>query len=158
MTDMEQLHHSAYRGRDSEEMRAFYEDSLGLKLVNALTIATQPSKTHLLHTFYAMNDGSCLSFFEEPNTPFDFKAQRDFNLHIALQVNKEALLTMMDKGRAESIETRGIADHGFIKSIYFRDPNDYVLELSAPKSYKPLRNIDAANAILKSWQATKPAP
>ena len=149
MTDIERLHHSAYRCRDSEEMRSFYEHFLVLKLVNALTIATQPSKPRLLQTFYAMNDGSCLHFFEEPNTPFDFKAQRNFNLHIALQVNKKALLTMMEKGCSESIETRGIADHGFIQSIYFRDPNGYVLELSAPKSDKPLRNIDAAKLLIR---------
>ena len=86
------------------------------------------------------------------------KAQRDFDLHIALQVNKEKLLAMMKKGHAEKIETRGVADHGFIESIYFRDPNGYVVELSAPKGDKPLRDIDAANAILRSWQETKLAP
>ena len=158
MTDIERPHHAAYRCRDSEETRTFYEDFLGLKLVNALTIATQSSEPDVLHTFYAMKDGSCLAFFEEPNTLFDFKAQRDFDLHIALQVNKETLLAMMKKGHAERIETRGVADHGFIESIYFRDPNGYVVELSAPKGDKPLRDIDAANAILKSWQETKPAP
>ncbi|MBC80311.1 MAG: lactoylglutathione lyase [Gammaproteobacteria bacterium] len=158
MTDIERLHHAAYRCRDSEETRIFYEDFLGLKLVNALTIATRSSEPDVLHTFYAMKDGSCLAFFEEPNTPFDFKAKRDFDLHIALQVNKETLLAMMKKGHAEKIETRGVADHGFIESIYFRDPNGYVVELSAPKGDKALRDIDAANAILKSWQETKLAP
>jgi catechol 2,3-dioxygenase-like lactoylglutathione lyase family enzyme len=158
MTDIERLHHAAYRCRDSEETRTFYEDFLGLKLVNALTIATQSSEPDLLHTFYAMKDGSYLAFFEEPNTLFDFKAQRDFDLHIALQVNKETLLAMMKKGHAERIETRGVADHGFIESIYFRDPNGYVVELSEPKGDKALRDIDAANAILKSWQETKLAP
>jgi len=29
------LHHAAYRCRDSEETRRFYEDFLGLPLVNA---------------------------------------------------------------------------------------------------------------------------
>ncbi|HAK52364.1 MAG TPA: VOC family protein [Gammaproteobacteria bacterium] len=158
MTDIERLHHAAYRCRDSEETRAFYEDFLGLKLVNALTIATQGSEADVLHTFYAMNDDSCLAFFEEPKADFDFKAQRDFDLHIALQVNKETLLSMMDKGRAEGIETRGIADHGFIESIYFRDPNGYVVELSAPKEDKPLRDIEAANKILNDWQETKQVP
>ena len=68
MTDIERLHHAAYRCRDSEETRTFYEDFLGLKLVNALTIATRSSEPDVLHTFYAMKDGSCLAFFEEPNT------------------------------------------------------------------------------------------
>ena len=34
----------------------------------------------------------------------------------------EDLQTMFAKGKAAGIETRGIADHGFIDSIYFRDP------------------------------------
>ena len=34
------LHHNAYRCRDSEETRKFYEDFLGLPLVNAFKIDT----------------------------------------------------------------------------------------------------------------------
>jgi catechol-2,3-dioxygenase len=30
---------------------------------------------------------------------------------------------MMARGGARGIETRGISDHGFIRSIYFSDPN-----------------------------------
>ena len=69
------LHHNAYRCRDSEETRRFYEDFLGLKLVNAFEItATKTGRaTHVLHSFYAMDDGSCLAFFEAPESPFDFK-------------------------------------------------------------------------------------
>ncbi len=33
------LHHNAYRCRDSEETRQFYEEFLGLPLVNAFEIA-----------------------------------------------------------------------------------------------------------------------
>ena len=32
------LHHNAYRCRDSEETRTFYEDFLGLRLVSAFEI------------------------------------------------------------------------------------------------------------------------
>jgi catechol 2,3-dioxygenase-like lactoylglutathione lyase family enzyme len=32
------LHHNAYRCRDSEETRAFYEDFLGLRMVSAFEI------------------------------------------------------------------------------------------------------------------------
>ena len=34
------LHHNAYRCRDSEETRKFYEDFLGLPLANAFEIKT----------------------------------------------------------------------------------------------------------------------
>jgi catechol 2,3-dioxygenase-like lactoylglutathione lyase family enzyme len=33
------LHHNAYRCRDSEETRGFYEDFLGLRFVSAFAIA-----------------------------------------------------------------------------------------------------------------------
>ena len=102
-----------------------------------------------------MADGSCLAFFEAPDEPFDFKQQHDFDLHIALQVDRETLLAMFEKGREAGIETRGIADHEFIDSIYFRDPNGYVLELSTPKEGEAMRDMAAANGILQSWQHSK---
>lgn len=55
---------------------------------------------------------------------FNFKEQRDFDLHLALEVETTAELEeWYAKGKAAGIPTRGISDHGFIKSIYFRDPN-----------------------------------
>jgi catechol 2,3-dioxygenase-like lactoylglutathione lyase family enzyme len=156
------LHHSAYRCRDSEETRRFYEDFLGLRLAGSLQISETKTgrNTSVLHTFYELDDGSYIAFFEDPETPFDFKPQRDYDLHIALEVDPAVLQPMLDKGRAAGIETRGISDHGFIHSIYFRDPNGYVLELAAKmpnhaQSMDPARN--EARAILDRWQAGKGA-
>jgi catechol 2,3-dioxygenase-like lactoylglutathione lyase family enzyme len=150
------LHHSAYRCRDSEETRRFYEDFLGLPLVEALPIGTTKTgrDASVLHTFFAMADGSCLAFFEAPDEPFEFKAQRDFDLHIALAVDDEQLHRMFDRGRAEGIETRGISDHGFCRSIYFRDPNGYVVELAAPVGDAPADRA-AARRTLDAWQSEK---
>ncbi|MEE8144248.1 MAG: VOC family protein, partial [Kiloniellales bacterium] len=128
------LHHNAYRCRDSEETRRFYEDFLGLPLADAFEITETMTdrRTSVLHSFYRLGDGSFLAFFEVPDSPFDFKAQHDFDLHIALEVDPETLDNMFEKGKAAGIETRGISDHGFAHSIYFRDPNGYVIELAAP--------------------------
>ena len=127
------LHHAAYRCRDSEATRRFYEDFLGLPLAEVLEIKQTKSgrSTNTLHTFYRLDDGSFIAFFEAPDMPFDFKNQHDFDLHIALEVEHPVLEAMFKKGRAQGIETRGVSDHGFIDSIYFRDPNGYVLELCA---------------------------
>ena len=78
-----------------------------------------------------MEDGSFLAFFEEPEAPFDFKAQRDFDLHIALDVIADYLQDMKAEGEKAGFETRGVSDYGFIDSIYFRDPNGYVIGLAA---------------------------
>ncbi|MGC6484402.1 MAG: VOC family protein [Candidatus Puniceispirillales bacterium] len=150
------LHHKAYRCRNSHETRAFYEDFLGLKLAGALEITETKTgrQTKVLHSFYQMEDGSFIAFFEAPAKDFDFKSQHDYDLHLALEVSMEDLHAMFEKGKAAGIETRGISDHGFIDSIYFRDPNGYVVELTAKKE-----NHDAmlfpdnpeARSILDNW-------
>ncbi|MBT3361777.1 MAG: VOC family protein [Rhodospirillales bacterium] len=154
------LHHNAYRCRDSEETRKFYEEFLGLPLVGSLEIKETKTgrKTDVLHTFYQMDDGSCLAFFEAPDRPFEFKDQHDYDLHIALEVTPEDLQAMFEKGKAEGMEPRGIADHHFVHSIYFRDPNGYVIELTAKtddhdSDLDP--TINNARGILDDWQASK---
>ena len=154
------LHHNAYRCRDSEETRKFYEDFLGLPLVNSLKIGETKTgrKAHVLHTFFQMDDGSCLAFFEAPDEPFEFKKQADFDLHIALEVSQADLKRMFEKGKAAGIETRGISDHHFIDSIYFRDPNGYVIELTAkrPNHDEVMKAAKGeAHSALAEWQREK---
>jgi catechol 2,3-dioxygenase-like lactoylglutathione lyase family enzyme len=154
------LHHNAYRCRDSEETRAFYEDFLGLPLAHALEInETQTGrKTRVLHTFFRMGDGSFLAFFDAPDMPFEFKAQHDFDLHIALEVTREEQEALLATGRAEGRELRGPVDHGFIRSIYFRDPNGYVIELTTPTATSAA-TFDAARMaahdIVGRWQQSR---
>ncbi len=154
------LHHNAYRCRDSEETRRFYEDFLGLPLAHTLEIKETKSgrQTKLLHTFYELDDGSYLAFFEAPDRPFEFKEQHDFDLHIALEVEPDDLHEMFAKGNKEGIETRGISDHHIMDSIYFRDPNGYVIELTAKRdnheqAMDPKTN--GARDKMDAWQAAK---
>jgi catechol 2,3-dioxygenase-like lactoylglutathione lyase family enzyme len=154
------LHHNAYRCRDSEETRRFYEDFLGLPLSGTLEINETKSgrKTETLHTFYRLGDGSYLAFFEAPDMPFEFKPQHDYDLHIALEVDPQTLEDMLAKGKAAGIETRGVSDHGFIHSIYFRDPSGYVIELTAKmpdhdRAMDPAGN--GAREKLKRWTAAR---
>ena len=136
------LHHNAYRCRDSEETM------------------TGRKTAGVLHSFFRLDDGSCLAFFEAPDMPFEFKRQHDYDLHIALEVEPPVIQQMLAKGKAQGIETRGVSDHGFIHSIYFRDPNGYVIELTAKtpghdKAMDPQSN--GARAKLERWQAAKVA-
>ena len=154
------LHHNAYRCRDSEETRRFYEDFLGLPLAHTLEIRETMSgrKTETLHTFYRLGDGSCLAFFEAPDMAFEFKRQHDYDLHIALEVERPVLEKKFAEGKSRGIESRGVSDHGFIHSIYFRDPNGYVIELTAKmpghdQAMDPARN--SARAKLERWQSAK---
>jgi len=156
------LHHNAYRCRDSEQTRQFYEGFLGLPLAGTLEIGETKSgrATQTLHTFYRLDDGSYLAFFEAPDMPFEFKDQHDFDLHIALEVARPALEEMFAKGKAQGIETRGVSNHGFIDSIYFRDPNGYVIELCTKREGHDGAMDPASNGArekLRRWTQAKAA-
>jgi catechol 2,3-dioxygenase-like lactoylglutathione lyase family enzyme len=154
------LHHNAYRCRDSEQTRRFYEEFLGLPLVGTLEInETKTGRaTQTLHTFYRLDDGSHLAFFEAPDMPFEFKPQHDYDLHIALEVDAPVLAQMLAKGRSQGVESRGISDHGFIDSIYFRDPNGYVIELCAKRAEHDTLMDPATNGArerLRRWNQSR---
>ena len=153
---IKKIHHAAYRCKNSEKTRQFYEDFLGLPLVGAFEIKeTQTGrKTSVLHSFYRIQDGSHIAFFEAPNQPFDFIKQHDFDLHIALEVSEGTLSKMLEKGKGCNVESRGISNHGFILSAYFRDPNGYVVELAALNSSNQAcenSNNKGAHKVLKEW-------
>jgi len=154
------LHHNAYRCRDSEETRRFYEGFLGLPLAATLELGETKTgrQTETLHTFYRLDNGSFLAFFEAPDMPFEFKTQHDYDLHIAIEVEVADLAPMLAKGKAAGIPSRGISDHGFIHSVYFEDPNGYIIELTAKmpnhaETVDPTRN--RAREKLDRWQQQK---
>jgi catechol 2,3-dioxygenase-like lactoylglutathione lyase family enzyme len=132
------LHHFAWRCRDCEETRHFYEDLLGLPLVHVIKADHVPSTGEYcpyVHIFFRMNDGSYIAFFDlgdgqksepSPNTP-------DWVNHLALRVDSVADLRAA-KARLEAagVDVLGVTDHHIIESIYFFDPNGIRLELTTP--------------------------
>ena len=54
--------------------------------------------------------------------------------NMALEVAPEVLQPMLAKGREHGVETRGPSNHGTVDSIYFRNPNGYVIELCAKRA------------------------
>ena len=130
------LHHYAYRCRDAEETRAFYEDLLGLPLACVVKEDHVPSTgeySPYLHLFFEMGDGSYVAFFDlgdgEATTP-DPGTPRWVN-HLALEVdNEEKLLEAKKRLEDAGVDVLGATDHGFVKSIYFFDPNEIRLELT----------------------------
>ena len=84
------LHHAAYRCRNTEETRKFYEDFIGLKMTEALHLKLDDG-SHVLHSLFQLDDGSAIAFFDAPSRPFDFKEQSDFDVHIAFEVDVDTL-------------------------------------------------------------------
>ncbi len=131
------LHHFAWRCRDAEETRHFYEDLLGLPLFHYIRADIVPSTGEYcpyVHLFFRMTDGSCLAFFDlgdnqlaspSPNTPAWVN-------HIALKVDSVAdLISMKARLEAQGVAVLGVTDHRIFNSIYFFDPNGIRLELCA---------------------------
>ena len=154
------LHHSANRCRDAEETRAFYEDFLGLPLACSLRRdrTEAGTETPLIHIFFQMRDGSYLAFFELPEVEFDFKEQDPSDLHIALEVDQPTMIAMYNKAEAAGTPPHGPAELEALTSIYFRDPNGYIVELTVRRPdhdevMDPEQND--ARGILDRWQAEK---
>jgi catechol 2,3-dioxygenase-like lactoylglutathione lyase family enzyme len=159
------LHHFAWRCRDAEETRRFYEDLLGLPLAHVLYNPRVPSTgevTPHLHIFFRMGDGSYVAFFDlgdgeaaapSPNTP-------DWVNHLALEVPDEAALAAA-KGRLEAAGYKvvGVTDHHFIKSIYVFDPNGLRVELTTRTMEEKELAAGAPDphARLAAWTAEKAA-
>ena len=156
------LHHMAFRCRDSEETRAFYEEIVGMPLASSLEITTTKTgrAANVLHTFYGLADGGYVAFFEEPGAPFEFKTQRDFDLHIALEADQAGVERAVAAAKAKGLEVRGPSDHTFIDSIYLRDPNGYVVELTVKRPDHDAfmgREKEKARDILGAWTKAKAA-
>ena len=162
---VQQLHHYAYRARDAEETRQFYEDVLGLPLYHIIQSDIVPSTGEYCpytHFFFRLQDGSFIAFFDlgddiaaepSPNTP-------KWVNHISFRVNTvQELKDMKARLQAAGVEVLGVTDHHIFKSIYFFDPNGIRLELTAQLAdeFQMLQESKTAHARLKEWTARKNA-
>jgi len=160
---IQQLHHYAYRARDAEETRHFYEDILGLPLYHIIQSDHVPSTGEYCpytHFFFRLQDGSFIAFFDlgddeaalpSPNTP-------KWVNHIAFRVDTvQQLLDMKARLQASGVEVLGVTDHHIFHSIYFFDPNGIRLELSAQiaDEFQMLQESRTAHARLNEWTARK---
>ncbi len=160
---IQQLHHYAYKARDAEETRQFYEDILGLPLYHIIQSDYVPSTGEYCpytHFFFRLQDGSFIAFFDlgddvkaepSPNTPLWVN-------HIAFRVNTvQELENTKRRLEAHGVEVLGVTDHHIFKSIYFFDPNGIRLELSAQLANDEQMEKDStvAHARLQEWTARK---
>lgn len=155
------LHHAAWRCRDAEETRHFYEDILGLNLVHIITADNVPSTGEYApycHLFFRFTDGSCIAFFDlldGGGAESAADAPRWVN-HIAFSVSTvDELETAKARLQAHGVEVLGITDHGFIKSIYFFDPNGLRLEFTChmDSAKQTAGHASTAHEDLKNWIA-----
>src|SRR5262247_645412 len=117
---------------DLDKTRAFYEDVLGFKPVVADTLNIREGG-RLRHIFFDVGRDQLLAFMEARDVPgvpegYDAGINRGPGVpaafyHFAFEAGSEAVLAgKLVQLRAKGVEASDIVDHGWAKSIYFRDP------------------------------------
>jgi catechol 2,3-dioxygenase-like lactoylglutathione lyase family enzyme len=127
------VNHLALVTSDMDETVRFYTGVLGARLVG--TVGTPGFR----HYFFEFGTSSTIAFFEyrdvAPDSfakpagiPVPEAAQFD---HLSLDLaDEEALLDLRERLKNANCEVTDVVDHGFIRSIYFTDPNGIALEAS----------------------------
>lgn len=156
------VHHAAYRCRDAEQTRWFYEDVLGLPLAAAMVFDEIPGsgrKSEYMHLFFELADGNFIAFFDEPSTATSdhFHKKDPFDVHIAFEVeSREAMLAYQKRINEAGKGCLGPVDHDFVESVYMYDPNGIQVEItSKTPDYDQIMSDDAAQAHdqLANWTA-----
>ena len=137
------LHHHAARTDDMAATRRFYEDLLGMPLTDASQETTQDGsgrEIRFLHCSFEMGDGSALAFFQlrpGDGEPADKLPRDGGDHHIALALpDFDELARLKAAFDAHGYPNCAIG-HGSFYSLYVRDPNGMLIELSG----------DAANEL-----------
>jgi catechol 2,3-dioxygenase-like lactoylglutathione lyase family enzyme len=156
------VHHTAFRCRDAEQTRAFYEDVLGMSLKASLTFEEEPGTGRPLpymHLFFQMADGNYVAFFDVPKgaTPEKFEMRWGMDLHFAMEVADMAEL-MAFKARLDAvgIPCFGPIDHHFVHSIYFYDPNGVNVEITCRDAHHDTIMAEEsakARELMAEWSA-----
>jgi catechol 2,3-dioxygenase-like lactoylglutathione lyase family enzyme len=127
------VNHLALVTADMDATVRFYQGVLGFPLV--ATIGNRSFR----HYFFEIAPGNTVAFFEWPGHAVDSFAKPaglpdprapQFD-HLSFGVaDEEALEALSRRLKGAGCEVTDVVDHGFIRSIYFNDPNGIALEAS----------------------------
>jgi len=146
------VHHTARPTWKLAETVRFYRDLLGLPLVHAISARGWGTEDHadFLHFFFDAGAGATIAFFYYIGTePPEFTLARDdyrFRAtHTAWRVEtREQLLECRAKVEAAGIPLKHQIRHEVIESIYFDDPNGYLVEVTW--QVRPFTSLDVDDA------------
>ncbi len=127
------INHLALITANMDATVRFYHGVLGARLV--ATIGTPQFR----HYFFEIGPGNTVAFFEytgvtvesfaKPAGIPDHRAPQFDHLSFNLP-DENALLDLRDRLKSAECEITDVVDHGFIRSVYFTDPNGIALEAS----------------------------
>lgn len=156
------LHHTAYVTHDVAATCDFYTRVMRMKLVSSVIDDAIPSTGDpfpYIHLFFELGDGSTIAFFESldlpPLAPVSHPAYDIFN-HLALNAGSiDAVHEWAGHLKAEGVEFIGPVEHGIITSLYFYDPNNLRLEITADVIAEWKQHGAQAAQDVADWQALK---
>jgi len=165
------LHHAARIVKDQEANRKFVEDGLGIPLVATwcenVPNPERPGETlELCHTFYELDDGSALAFFQfGSEADHERYAPRLGTLtgmfdHIALKVDKAGFEEMVRRASAAGLHHFD-HDHGYCRSLYIPCDQGYMMEFAWDTAQVEEINADKAKTAhedLSRWLAGDRTP
>ena len=136
---------------DLDRTRDFYENVLGFKAVRC-DIMGIAEGGQIRHVFFDTGHGQLLAFMEPrgvPGIPAEYDAGINRGLgvpdafyHLAFEIGSvEALEAKRAELLARGVAVTQVVDHEWMKSIYFKDPNNLLLEFAC--TTRPLTDDDA---------------
>ena len=146
------VHHTARPTWKLRETVEFYRDRLGLPLVHAISARGWPEgHPDFLHFFFDAGNGATIAFFyyigtERPEAMRPERSTFYDATHTAWKVEKaEDLQVWRDRLKAQGIELYyEEVRHEIIVSLYFIDPNGYMVEIT--HELRPMVPLDAEDA------------
>lgn len=152
------VNHIAYRCRDAEQTRWFYEDVLGLPLKIAFAEESIPGTgeaSPFMHLFFQLPNGDFVAFFDNPSkaTSDSFDPADSFDRHLAFEVpSREDLIARQKEINANGVMCLGPIDHGFVQSCYMYDPNGLQVEITCKTdTFEEHLKPKDARAALDEW-------
>ena len=145
------INHLALITSDMDATVRFYHGVLGARLV--ATLGTPAFR----HYFFEIGDANTVAFFEYADVALDSFAKpagvpdpraTQFD-HLSFNVADAAALdALRARLAAHGCEVTEVVDHGFIRSIYFTDPDGIALEASYWVLDATAHELDASNRHL----------
>jgi catechol 2,3-dioxygenase-like lactoylglutathione lyase family enzyme len=124
------LHHVSIIVADLERSTAFYRDTLGLGLVRKEANPDDPGARHFWFGDAAGTPGTLISLLEYPSLE-EGRVGRGSTHHFAFGVGSaDEQAAWRDWLRSRGVECTEVFDRGGFKSIYFRDPDEHIIEIA----------------------------
>jgi glyoxylase I family protein len=150
------LHHHAFVVADQERTRVFYEEIIGIPLID--TWCETGEHGDFCHTFFELADGSCLAFFQfaDPDVQAaNATPSASVFDHVALAATADVQAAITARADAAGVFNVTL-DHGYCTSLYLPDPDGLLVEITvdnhAAVEAAPARRTKA-HAELARWLA-----